>query len=159
MLLKILFLCWMLSVQQDEIKPCERFCCRNIFFAVTRDDFGVTKHGLDCPILAGHKLNKVRYVIGKNFDYTDVFICEFCNGEQMNYDHKCLNHCCKHVKYIINMEDGRLHSPDCKDLKNIDISMCLLKMDNYNILKRRGSGGILDYISVHNCLPAYGRLN
>lgn len=159
MIIKILLLCWILNIQQDDIKPCEKYCCQNIACAVTRDDLGVTKHGLDCPILAGCKLKRVRYVIGENFDFSDVIVCAFCHGEKMNYDRTCQNHCCKHVKYIINMEDGLLHSLDCKDLKHVDITMCLIKMDNYNVLKRRGGGGIMDYISIHHCLPVYGRLN
>lgn len=121
---------------------------------IANDELVTIKHGGDCPILNGTRQNKVRVII-KDRNNNDI-LCEFCNGEQLNYDRKCTNWCCKHYEYVVDFTSGLIHSLDCKAIKNMPIYDAMFKPKNYDIIDGYKK---LGYSGLHSCLNPFARLN
>lgn len=113
------------------------------------------RHSGDCPILNGTRINKVRTII-KYRDNDDV-LCEFCKGEQLNYDKICESWCCKHYEYVVDFTSGLIHSLNCKAIKNMPIYDAIFKPKNYDLIdgyKKLGYSGLCLF-----CLNNFARLN
>lgn len=114
-----------------------------------------TKHGSDCTILCGTKQSKIRAII-KDRKNKDI-LCWYCNGEQLNYDKKCQNWCCKHYEFVVDFRTGLIHSLNCRTIKGMPIYDAIFKPKNYDLIdgyKKMGYSGMCLF-----CLNSFARLN
>lgn len=148
-----------LLVGNNEIKPCESYCCQNILYFVVKD---ITNEGLitvrhsgDCPILNGTRMSKIRAII--KYRNNDDVLCEFCKSEQLNYDRKCQSWCCKHYEFVVDFRTGLIHYLDCNKIKNMSVYDAMFKPKDYDIIDGYKK---LEYSSLCLfCLGGFARLN
>ena len=153
------FLFAILLISNNEIQPCESYCCENILFFVVKDidneKLITTRHSSDCPILNGTRQNKIRAII-KDRKNDDV-LCQYCKGEQLNYDKKCANWCCKHYGFIVDFRTGLIHYLDCNKIKNMPVYDAMFKSKKFNLIdgyKELEYSGLCLF-----CLGGFARLN
>ena len=142
----------------EEIKPCDNYCCQNILYFVTKDiteeGLVTVRHGNDCPILCGTKTSKTRAIIRNS--YNDDKLCWHCKGEKLNYDKICEAWCCKHYEFVVDFTGGLIHSLDCKAIENMPIYDAMFKLKNYDLIDGYKKMG---YSGLHSCLYCFARLN
>ena len=146
-------------ISNTKIEPCKNYCCQNILYFVvkdiTNDELVTVRHSGDCPILNGTKTSKIRTII-KYKDNDDV-LCEFCNGEQLNYDRTCRNWCCKNYGFVVDFRTKLIHYLNCDKIKNMPIYDAIFKLKDYDIIdgyKKLGYSGLCLF-----CLNNFARLN
>lgn len=98
----------------------------------TEEELITTRHGNDCPILCGTRINKIRAIIQEN-DNEDK-LCWYCNGEKLNYDKFCEAWCCKHYEFVVDFRTGLIHKLDCRTIKKMPIYDAMFKPMHYNLI-------------------------